>query len=153
MESWLVLSSMVLIGLASIYSQLRHAQAGARILVEVLLLLLLSSSLLAAAAYLITQWKAMRQALTTIDLSSVLLAADAKIDEPLIKELGRGTIRLLRCNWLLTTDIKKLQRQQDLPPEAFVSPTQASRMVRRGDRSVLALSYGWFTPIHPECVQ
>ena len=150
MESWLLVSAIVLLGCACVYSQLPDETVSARTVLEVWLFVLLLGSLVAAAIYLAIRWRAMRQALARIDLSSVLLAADAKIDAPLIKELERGTIRLLKCSWLLDTDDAALRRHQDLPSEAFVSPVEASKMIRRGDRSVIALSYGWLTPDHPE---
>ena len=37
-----------------------------------------------------------------------------------------------------------------MPPEAFVPCDEAVAMLERGDRSILALSYGWLTALHPD---
>ena len=150
MEKWLLLSAIALLGFACIYSALPDETAAARGALEAWLLMLLLGSLIGAAIYLAIRWRAMRQALAGIDLSKVLLEADADIDKPLIKELELGTIRLLRCSWLLDSKDAVIRRHQDLPSEAFVSPKQASKMIRRGDRSVIVLSYAWLTAYHPE---
>jgi len=43
-----------------------------------------------------------------------------------------------------------MKRQQDMPAEAFVPCDEAVAMLERGDRSILALSYGWLTALHPD---
>ena len=43
-----------------------------------------------------------------------------------------------------------IQRMQDLPEEAFFSLNEAARLLDRGDRSILALSYRWLTAAHPD---
>ena len=37
-----------------------------------------------------------------------------------------------------------------MPAEAFVPSDEAVAMLERGDRSILALSYGWLTALHPD---
>lgn len=103
-------------------------------------------------------------------LLRVLRQIDGQIDAPLKKRLRDGSIRLLRCSWLMNElNLKQhlksegseggaasssapfvMKRRQDLPEEAFFDPEEAALLLSRGDRSVLALSYGWLTQIHPD---
>jgi len=70
------------------------------------------------------------------------------VDETLATLLHDGTIRLLRCSWLLALHHSSsggesppcFQRMQDLPAEAFATPGEAEEALRRADRSVLVLS-------------
>lgn len=43
-----------------------------------------------------------------------------------------------------------LPRRQELPAQAFVSPSEATRAFDAGDRRVAVLSYGWLTRLHPD---
>ena len=85
----------------------------------------------------------------------------AKIDAPLRERLKDGSIRLVRCSWLRSAEADAafsrgplgeviVKRRQDLPYEAFVPAAEAADMLRRDDRSVLALSQAWQTPQHPD---
>jgi hypothetical protein len=160
-ESWLYSSTVMLIVLACIYSALpSHRRASeavkaTRVVIEIILLGVLVGSLIGAAAYAVYRLRAARRQLASIDLSEVLLSADTKIDGDLVVQLARGNIRLLRCSWLMSyeleaalgtdplTGAKFMPRFQDLPPEAFFTPEEAEALFKRGDRSVLVLSYGW----------
>ena len=65
--------------------------------------------------------------------------------------LQDGTIRLVRAQWLLSAACPAVMpRRQELPEEAFCSADEASERLRRGDRSIIALSYGWLTAAHPD---
>ena len=153
-ETWLYASTVTLIVLACIYSALLP-EGAARIVLEVILLIVLIGSLLGAAGFSFRKLHATRRALASANLSSVLLAADAKIDGDLKNLLRNGTIRLLRCSWLMSDALEAalgtdertgahfMPRFQDLPSEAFFSPEEAVKLFSRGDRSVLVLSYGW----------
>lgn len=80
----------------------------------------------------------------------------AELDEPVRCALRNGSILLLRCDWLLSPESDsalrleqdgalQMRRRQDLPADAFFSPEAGERIFSRGDRSVLVLSYGWWT--------
>jgi hypothetical protein len=90
-----------------------------------------------------------------------LLWAEKQIDGPVRERLADGTIRLLRCAWLLSADSDKylgrdasgkviMRRRQELPKEAFLSPSEAVQLFDGADRSILALSYRWLTREHPD---
>ena len=77
------------------------------------------------------------------------------------ERLADGTIRLLRCDWLLSdasdaalsrdaAGSVTMRRRQELPDEAFFAPEEAAALLRRGDRSVFALSHGWQVAAHPD---
>ena len=90
-----------------------------------------------------------------------LAFVEAKIDAPLRERLRDNSIRLVRCSWLRSAEADAafsrgplgeviVKRRQDLPYEAFVPAAEAADMLRRDDRSVLALSQAWQTPQHPD---
>ena len=150
MESWLLISAIVLVALAGVYSSLSAELVAARMANEVLLLVVLLGSLTVSALYFVFRLRATRRALASIDLAKVLLAVDERIDEPLVTAVRKGDVRLVRCSWLLENSRQRISRRQDLPEEAFFQPHEAAELLQRGDRSVLALTYGWWTPLHPE---
>ena len=43
-----------------------------------------------------------------------------------------------------------MRRHQELPPEAFVEPEEAARLVEGRQRKMLATSYGWCSAGHPD---
>jgi len=116
------------------------------------MLICLLGGIVATAAFIVHDLLRTRRALTAVDLDAMLEMADRKLDEAIRALVEDGTIRLLRCSWLLSTDASGaiLCRQQDLPPEAFFSCNEAAELLGRGDRSVLALSYRWLTAVHPD---
>jgi hypothetical protein len=105
-------------------------------------------------------------------LLRVIRQIEGQIDAPLKRRLRDGSIRLLKCSWLMDEQNLKqhlgvveghdsdgnehggasfvIKRRQDLPEEAFVEPDEAALLLSRGDRSILALSYGWLTRTHPD---
>ena len=156
-ESWLLASLVILLLLASVYSVVVHfvrdgsaASSGVQTAFAVLMLLVLFGALLAASLLSVRDYRAARKEIQTLDLSAMLLKADGRLDDPLRAALADGTIRLLRCSWLAAADLPVLARRQDLPDEAFVPPDEAVAMLAAGNRSILALSYGWQTPSHPD---
>ena len=88
--------------------------------------------------------------------------AEKTLDEPIRERLRDGTIRLLRCDWLILPESDALLgrdprsgnpiilRRQDMPDAAYFSPDEAAALFSRGDRSVLVLSYGWHTGPHSD---
>ena len=92
----------------------------------------------------------------------VLLGMDYKVDQPLRDRLQEGTIRLLRCSWLISTEADSslnidlatgaaiMARRKDLPREAFYTREEAVLLLDRGDRSIFALSQCWQTTEHPD---
>jgi hypothetical protein len=93
-----------------------------------------------------------------------LLWAEKQIDGPIRERLADGTIRLLRCAWLLSKDSDKhlgrdasgrvvMRRRQELEiqsEEAFFTKEEAVELLDRADRSILAISYRWLTALHPD---
>ncbi len=171
-ESALYAATILVVVLACLCSTLQDEREPAFVVLEGLVLLLLVGSFILAVAYTVLQLRAIRQFLSNgDDLSGAVLAnADAKIDAPLRERLADGTIRLLRCRWLVsaaadtflrqgwtfcgseTMSTPKLCRRQELPPEAFCTPNEAVALLERGDRSVLAVSHRWQTYSHPDPV-
>lgn len=168
-ESWLYGATVLLLTLASIYSGLVEsnddplADGAVRTAVEVAMLAVLSGSLLSTAILAVRRVHLMRRALAEVNVSAALLAiADKPIDGKLSERLGDGSIRLLRCDWLLSEDSDAslgrdpatgnavMRRQQELPAAAFFSEQEAADLLARGDRSILALSFGWLTAAQPD---
>ena len=82
--------------------------------------------------------------------SEVRRALSALDEKLLIKVLAAGDIRLLRVEWLLAQpEGFKMERRQDLEAREMKGelpllwPSEAVALVREGNRSVGALSYGW----------
>lgn len=162
-ESWLYGSAALLLVLACASTALPDASSATGTVLEVLMLLVLLGSLVASALYATWRVKLVRRVLAEADVSAVLLMeAEKPIDGKLRERLGDGSIRLLRCEWLLSmesdaslgrdaaTGNAVMRRQQELPPEAFYSAEDAADLLKRGDRSIFALSYGWLTRAHPD---
>ena len=167
-EAWLFASTTVLIVLGCLYSSLIDAGvvSGVRIVCEVLMLVVLIGSFAGTAVYLVQQMRSMRMILMEADLATVLLTADDQIDARLRRRLGDGTIRLLRCSWLLSPDADAclgrdavsaapiMRSHQELiraaGDDAFFSPEEAVALLDRRNRSILVLSYRWLTAVHPE---
>jgi len=64
--------------------------------------------------------------------------------------LTTGAMRLLSAAWLIMQDDSYvLQRRQDLPEEAFVSPKSAAEMFDKM-YGVVVISYGWLSRKHPD---
>jgi hypothetical protein len=133
--------------------------AAARNVIEGLMLIAIVGGIVGGAAYAWVQLRKTGSALSSLDLSEALLAAERKIDAPLREALARGDIRLVRCSWLLSAEADAClrssgriiaKRMQELPPEALFSPEEAAALLDGGDRSILALSYRWLTGLHPE---
>ena len=80
------------------------------------------------------------------------------LDDRLIKVLATGDIRLFRVRWMLQQQLnfRILHRQalESLEPTSgispLLSPEEAVALIRRGDRSVGALTYGWLSPGSPD---
>ena len=80
------------------------------------------------------------------------------LDERLIQTLLAGHIRLLRVAWLLAQPVGyRIQRRQELEAleesgaeQPLLRPEEAAALVRRGDRSAGALTYGWLCPGEPD---
>ena len=166
LEAWLFAASASLLLLSGIYSVVQigdNSFTGVRVFFEVSMLFILVASLAAGALIIVHDVRSTRGLLEKLEPDAVLAAADVRIDEPLAAKLRDGSIRLLRCAWLVSdaaqafiydkeSGLPRMRRRQDLPPDAFFAPQDAAALLSRGDRSVLALSYGWLTAAHPECV-
>ena len=126
--------------------------------IEVILAIILLLACIGGGYAVVRDLKLTQHALQAFDLGAVLTSADLKIEGPLAKQLGNGTLRLLRCAWLMDTERSNrhmrtarngavtIPRHQELPSEAFFSPEEAAALLRRRDRSILALScthHGW----------
>ena len=80
-------------------------------------------------------------------------AALSKLDDRLCEALARGDIRFLRTAWLKSQpEGYRLQYRQELETleakgeSPLLSETEADGVVRRGDRSGGAVTYGWLCP-------
>ena len=82
-----------------------------------------------------------------------------RLDDRLVTVLCEGWIRVLRSTWLTAQpDDYKLQSRQELEaleatgvtPSPLLSPKEAEAVVRRGDRSLGALTYPWAAATHPD---
>ena len=81
--------------------------------------------------------------------------AALRIDRPAVEAVRNGSIRLMRCSWLLRYCLVHgmmagLPRCQELPEEAFFPPEEAAALLENGSRSVFVLSYGWQTASQPD---
>ena len=83
----------------------------------------------------------------------------AALDEHLIEVLATGAIRLLRVEWVQQQpDDFKMPRRQELEaleqsgasPSPLLTPQEAVALIRRGDRCVGVLTYGWLSPGDPD---
>jgi hypothetical protein len=156
---WLVVSNalLVLLGMVFTTDVLYDTTSGARFvegelegLLITLILLDVVVSISAAAFVLLREYAVPS---VELDLSDVLAASIKPIDDPLVRRLLDGTVRLLCSAWLISegadlhllhhqsTGAPLLRRRQDLPEDAFVSCAEAAAMLQTGDRSVLALSH------------
>ena len=82
-----------------------------------------------------------------------------ELDKIVIQVLMCGAIRLLCVKWLLMQpDNFKMPNRQELEaleksgasPSPLLSPREAAALVRRGDRSIGALTYGWLMSGDPD---
>jgi hypothetical protein len=99
---------------------------------------------------------------TTTDGSALLPPmhqALSELDTILIQVLLQGAIRLLCVKWLLMQpdDFKMPNRQvleeierSGVSPSPLLSGEEAAALVRRGDRSIGALTYGWLMSGDPD---
>ena len=81
----------------------------------------------------------------------------SRLDNALVEVLLKGDIRLLSTAWLLAQPGGYLiERRQDLEKREergespLLSRQEAFDLVRRGDRSVGAFTYGWLSPGNPD---
>ena len=93
--------------------------------------------------------------------SHVLAFAEARIDKPLRERMLDGSIALLKVAWLLSegSDAQLdrddagnvlLRPRQEMPLEAYLTPTEAAALLDRDDRAVLIASHGWQEAKHPD---
>jgi hypothetical protein len=68
----------------------------------------------------------------------------ASLDDRLEEVLREGDIRLFHSKWLLKQEPSyRIQRRQDLDEAALLSCEEAVELIRRRNRCVGALTYGW----------
>ena len=126
------------------------------------MLLILTGGVLFALVSIRNDVRSLQTALQALDFHEVVSVADRLIDERLSERVEDSSVRLVKGSWLLseaadhvlprdpTTGVPIMCRCQELPSEAFYSPGDALAKLRRADRSVIALSHGWLTPMHPD---
>ena len=117
------------------------------------MLVSLGASFLATAIYVVYDMRAQKKKLDGVDPSIVLTAADMHIDEPIASALTEGRIRLISCKWLMDEDgggtLKNIASGTLLPEEAYLGGEESLALLRKGDRSILVLSYAWETLSRP----
>ena len=170
-ESWLMAVSCVMIAVGAAYKATTEAGAseGVRLAIEVVGGVCLLGGTSTATFHAAQQWRRLQLELNSVD--------DFSLHEKLEESLGKGTIRLLRCSWLLDKypestegegatplDINgdewlktgggavstKLRRFQELPAEAFCSADEAVSLANSGSRRILVLSHCWLTSSDPD---
>ena len=68
----------------------------------------------------------------------------ASLDDRLEKVLRAGDICLFRSKWLLEQEPSyRIQRRQDLDERALLSCKEAVELIKRRNRCIGALTYGW----------
>ena len=68
----------------------------------------------------------------------------ASLDDRLEEVLRAGDICLFRSKWLLEQEPSyRIQRRQDLDETALLSCEEAVELIRRRNRCIGALTYGW----------
>ena len=88
--------------------------------------------------------------------SSSILTSLSQLDDRLVERLRANDIRLIRISWLCGPSVTKLQRRQLLEEREcegespFLSPEEAVEVLRRGERGIAALTYGWLSPGDPD---
>jgi hypothetical protein len=88
-----------------------------------------------------------------------LRQALTELDKIVIQVLLCGAIRLICVKWLLMQPanfkmpnrqaLEEIERSRALP-SPLLSPQEAAALVRRGDRSIGTLTYGWLSPGDPD---
>ncbi len=167
-ESWLYASSIVLLVLGIIYKAISDALRGESTLgngLDVAMLVVLVGSFVGPILWSVREERTITRFLDSLSLGDVLIDAEKQIDGPIRERLADGSIRLLRCAWLISADSDKhlgraasgeviMRRRQELPEEAFVTNEDAVKLFvgneDGADRSILALSYRWLTAAHPD---
>ena len=178
METWFLASDVLLLVAGCVYMALSRADevgggggnldgAGgdntdAKLIIEIIMLSGLGGGLLVAFMLIVVDGHRTRQLLLKMDLTSVLVSAQDKLDGPIRERLLDSTILLLRCDWLISPSSDEklgkdpatgnpiIKRRQDMPPEAYFAPEEAEALFSSGTRSVLVLSYGWATGPHSD---
>jgi len=84
-----------------------------------------------------------------------LLQLDSRLCNVALKKLqdSQPYIRLVRISFLLNqSPYWQLPRMQDLRSykDALLTPDEAIALLKRGDRSIFVLSYGWLSKTHPD---
>ena len=94
----------------------------------------------------------------TSTLSDEIRCKLSALDEQLMEVLDESVIRLVSSEWVLAqpVDFRMLRRQklEALEHSGARSPllnaSEAVALIKRGDRSVGAMTYGWLTPDDPD---
>ena len=82
-----------------------------------------------------------------------------KLDDDLVAVLATGAIRLIRSAWFLAQpdDFRMPFRQKleelergGVSPSPLLSPDEAMRLIKRGDRSAGVVSHAWLSPGNPD---
>lgn len=158
----LLVLSAIWVPLSADASRTKQEQKSELIMVFLMYIVFLGGLFVATIICIRKLWADRRTLDDPAVASRILEVADGKIDGPLLKRLEDGTLRLLRCSWLVSRESDNvlgrdavsgaviMKRRQDLPEEAFLSAEEAVAALKRGDRSILVLSYGWLTKAHPD---
>ena len=92
-------------------------------------------------------------------LPAEIRTALTKLDDPLVAALERSDVRLVRSSWILSEatsrmpfrqQLEALEAERGASASPLLSPEEAVALIRRGDRSVGSLTYGWVSPGEPD---
>lgn len=153
LETLLMSSNVILMSFAIVYDVVARErnpwdQITAGHPLEVSMLITLIFGLVASLVALVIYVRNAEKKGAEIDESMVLVSTDRFMDEPIAAALRTGTIRLIACRWIKS--LRALQaieglragaQATELPEEAFLSSAQSLELLRRGNRSILAVSY------------
>ena len=143
MESWFYGCNVLLVLLAMAYTAVSDnvkitnlASKNILLALEVMLEIDLFGGIVLIILYFLYDLRRQRRSLACVDLVAALDITRQKIDKPVMKQLHDGSIRLLRCGWLLSDEadsvlredtedhgvVVRMRRCQELPEAAFFSP-------------------------------
>ena len=90
----------------------------------------------------------------------------SRLDDRLVERLEEGVMKLVRSSYMKQPFVLRIQRRQELEELQdrlvdegaaveklpLLTPQEAVALIRRGNRSVGALTYGWLSPGDPDPV-
>ena len=118
MESWFYGCNVLLVILGMAYTAVSDnvkstnlASKNILLALEVMLEIDLFGGIVLIILYFLYDLRRQRRSLACVDLVAALDITRQKIDKPVMKQLNDGSIRLLRCGWLLSDEADSVLRE------------------------------------------